>query len=78
LGKVTTRRTRRYAAALKPHYTLIHDELLGDLTRRELIEALDNLRFKKRPTTNNTHRPMCTVELDIDVRDTLVLALRAR
>jgi hypothetical protein len=60
-----------------PDYGAIHDELLGDFTRSELIEALENLRFKKR-VNHNTGRPMCTVELDCDVRDALVLALRAQ
>jgi hypothetical protein len=60
-----------------PDYSAIHDELLGDFTRRELIEALQNLRFKTL-LHHNTKRPMCTVELDRDVRDALVLALRAR
>jgi hypothetical protein len=60
-----------------PDYSAIHDELLGDFTRSELIEALENLRFKKL-LHHNTQRPMCTVELDRDVRDALVLALRAR
>jgi hypothetical protein len=59
------------------YYSAIHNELLGDFTRSELIEALENLRFKRR-VNHNTKRPMCTVDLDCDVRDALVLALRAQ
>jgi hypothetical protein len=58
-------------------YATIHDELLGSFSRGQVIDVFENLRFKRQPH-RNTRAPLCTVELDRDVRDAIVLALRAR
>jgi hypothetical protein len=60
-----------------PDYSSLHAELLGDFTRAEIVEVLLNLRFKRQPH-HSTKAPLCTLEIDRDVRDCIVLALRAQ
>ena len=58
------------------YYTGLHVELVGSLTRREVVEVLEHLRFKRQPH-HSTKAPLCSIEIDRDVRDCIV-ALRAR